>query len=162
MQHSACKGFQKGLKTLLLIVKDKLRRLLTKDLTYSFSLEKPSEWVIRQIGKPPNVYSLEASIWLLDVAIKALRKDFDIIYVSTTDYIPHKYGPETGEAKGYMNQINERTGLFLEEDITLGITADLGMNRKTIKIDLQKMLLKRNIKVKVLPIIKDEYVKHQP
>ena len=154
------KASKKGLKTLLLTVKDKLRRLLTKGLTNSFSLEKPSDWAIRQIGKPPDVYSSEASIWLLDVAIKALRKNFDVIYISTTDYVPHKYAPESAEAKEYMEKIDERIGLFLEEDIALGVTADHGMNRKKIKIDLEKALSKRSIKVKVLPIIKDEYVKH--
>jgi phosphonoacetate hydrolase len=151
---------KKGLKTLLLTVKDKLRRLLTKDLKDSFSLEKPSDWAIREIGEPPNIYSPEASIWLLDVAIEALRRGFDLVYASTTDYIPHKYAPESAEAKEYMREIDEKIGLFLEEDATLGITADHGMNRKTIKIDFEKVLSKRNIKVKVLPIIKDEYVEH--
>jgi len=154
------KASKKKLKTLLLTVKDKLRRLLAKGSTDAFSLEKPSEWAIKEVGKPPGIYSLKASIWLLDVAIRAIKKNFDIIYVSTTDYIPHKYAPKSQEAKNYMEKIDEKIGLILKEDITLAITADHGMNEKKIKLDLEKALLKEGIKVKVLPIIKDEYIKH--
>ena len=59
-----------------------------------------------------------------------------------------------------MKKIDEKIGLFLRKDVMLGVTADHGINRKTIKIDLEKVLLERDIKVKVLPTIKDEYVRH--
>jgi len=149
-----------GFKTLLLTVKDKLRRLLAEGVTCSFSLEKPLNWAIKEVGSPPDVYSAEASIWLLDVALKAHKKKFDVIYVSTTDYVPHMYEPKNSEAKEYMREVDERIGLFLEQDVTLGIVADHGMNTKNVKIDLEKILSEKGIKAKVLPIIKDEYIKH--
>jgi hypothetical protein len=34
------------------------------------------------------------------------------------------------------------------------------MNTKHVKIDLEKILSEKGIRAKVLPIIKDEYVKH--
>lgn len=154
------KASKKGLKTLLLTVKDKLRRLLSKDVTSSFSLEKPSSWAINELSRPPNVYSSEANVWLLEAALKALKRGFDIIYVSTTDFVPHKYEAESVEAKEHMEQIDEKIGLILGEDVLLGITADHGMNRKRVKIDLEKVLLERGVEATVLPIIKDEYVKH--
>jgi len=64
-----------GFKTLLLTVKDKLRRLMVEGITCSSSLEKPLNWAIREVGSPPYVYSAEASIWLLDVALEALKKN---------------------------------------------------------------------------------------
>lgn len=152
---------KKGLKTSLLTVKDKLRRLLAQNTTNSFSVEKPSSWAVKEIGKPPHVYSSEASVWLLDAALKALEKRlFDIIYVSTTDYVPHKYEPQSAQAREYMERIDERIELFSERDIALGITSDHGMSEKRVKVDLEKTLLERGVKIKVLPIIKDEYVEH--
>jgi len=149
-----------GFKTLLLTVKDKLRRLLAEGVTCSFSLEKPLDWAIREVGSPPDVYSAEASIWLLNVALEAHKKKFDVIYVSTTDYVAHMYEPKSSEAKEYMREVDERIGLFLEQDVTLGIVADHGMNTKHVKIDLEKILSEKGIRAKVLPIIKDEYLKH--
>jgi len=149
-----------GFKTLLLTVKDKLRRLLAEGVTCSFSLEKPLGWAIKGVGSPPDVYSAEASIWLLDVALEAQKKKFDVIYVSTTDYVPHMYAPKSSEAKEYMRRVDEKIGLFLEQDVTLGIVADHGMNTKHVKIDLEKILSEKGIRAKVLPIIKDEYIKH--
>lgn len=152
---------KKGLKTLLLTVKDKLRRLLAQNTTCSFSVERPSSWAVKEIGRPPHVYSSEASVWLLDAALKILgERLFDIIYVSTTDYVPHKYEPKSSEAREYMERIDERIELFLESDIALGITSDHGMSEKRVKVDLEKTLLERGIKIKVLPIIKDEYLEH--
>lgn len=54
----------------------------------------------------------------------------------------------------------KKIGLILKDDITLAITADHGMNEKKIKVDLEKIFLKKGIKVKVLPIIKNEYIRH--
>lgn len=83
------KASKKKFKTLFLIVKDKLRSLLPKGSTDAFSLENPSEWAVKEVGKllGIGIYSFKASIWLLDVAIRAIKKNLDIIYVSTTDYI---------------------------------------------------------------------------
>ncbi|MEM3028297.1 MAG: alkaline phosphatase family protein [Candidatus Bathyarchaeia archaeon] len=149
------------LRTALLTVKDKLRRLLGKDVTHSFSVEVPSSWAIEKIGRPPSVYSSEASLWLLDATIRLIVEDlFDLIYVSTTDYIPHMYGPFSERAREYMERIDEKIGLLLERGVALGITSDHGMSEKRIKVDLEKALFERNIKAKVLPIIKDEYVVH--
>ncbi|MBS7628228.1 alkaline phosphatase family protein [Candidatus Bathyarchaeota archaeon] len=155
------KASKRKLRTALLTVKDKLRRLLGKDVTNSFSVEAPSSWAIEKIGKPPSIYSSEASLWLLDATMELIVEDpFDLVYVSTTDYVPHIYGPFSERAREYMERIDERVGLLLERGIAFGITSDHGMTEKRIKVDLEKALLERNIKAKVLPIIKDEYVTH--
>jgi len=152
---------RKGQRTALLTVKDKLRRLLAKDVTGSFSLEAPTDWAIEKIGRPPAVYSSEASLWLLDAAI-ALIDDgfFDLIYASTTDYVPHMYEPIHEKAREFMEGIDERLGIMLERGVTLGITSDHGMGEKRRKVDLERALMEIKIRAKVLPIIKDQYVLH--
>lgn len=151
----------KGFKTLLLTVKDKLRRLLSRGVTTSFSVENPSPWILKEIGKPPSIYSANSSTWLLDATLKTLeKKPYDIIYVSTTDYIPHKYEPRCAEATEYMEKIDEKIGLLADKGVILGVTADHGMNNKRVKVDLQKLLSECGIKTKIVPIIKDEYVEH--
>ena len=151
----------KGVRTLLLTVKDKLRRLMNRGATTSLSVENPSPWILKEIGKPPSIYSADSSTWLLDATLKTLEKKlYDIIYVSTTDYIPHKYEPRYTEATEYMEKIDKKIGLLADKDVILGVTADHGMNNKRVKVDLQKLLSERGIKTKVVPIIKDEYVEH--
>ena len=151
----------KGFRTLFLTVKDKLRRLLSRGATNSFSVENPSPWILKEIGKPPSIYSANSSIWLLDATLKTLeKKPYDIIYVSTTDYISHKYEPRCTEATEYMEKIDEKIGLLADKGVILGVTADHGMNDKGVKVDLQKLLSERGIKTKIVPIIKDEYVEH--
>jgi phosphonoacetate hydrolase len=152
---------KKGFRTLLLTVKDKLRRLLAKDVTCSFSVEKPLDWVVRKIGRPPHVYSSEASIWLFDAALRLLEEEFfDIVYISTTDYVPHKFRATDVEARQFMERIDEKIGLILKRDLALGVTSDHGMGEKRVKVDLERVLLEKGIKTRVLPIIKDEYVEH--
>jgi len=151
----------KRFKTLLLTVKDKLRRLLNRGTTTSFSVENPSPWILKKIGKPPSIYSANSSTWLLDATLKTLeKKPYDIIYVSTTDYIPHKYKPGCVEATEYMEKIDEKIGLLADKGVILGVTADHGMNNKRVKVDLQKLLSEHGIKTRIVPIIKDEYVEH--
>jgi len=151
----------KGFRTLLLTVKDKLRRLLNRGATTSFSVENPSPWILKEIGKPPSIYSANSSTWLLDATLKTLeKKPYDIIYVSTTDYIPHKYEPKCTESTEYMEKIDEKIGLLADRGVILGVTADHGMNNKRAKVDLQKLLSEHGIKTRMVPIIKDEYVEH--
>src|SRR3989304_8476937 len=132
---------KKGFTTLLLTAKDKLRRLLSRGGIASFSVENPSSWIIKEIGKPPSIYSANSSAWLLDATLEILEKKlYDIIYVSTTDYIPHKYEPKCTEAKNYMEKIDEKLGLLADKGVILGVTSDHGMNDKSLKVDLQKLL----------------------
>jgi len=60
------------------------------------------------------------------------------------------YEPKSSEAKEYMREVDERIGLFLKQDVTLGIIADHGMNTKHVKIDLEKILSEKGIRAKVL------------
>lgn len=155
------KASKKGFKTLLLTVKDKLKRLLSRGTTTSFSVEKPSEWILKKQGKPPSVYSSDSVLWLLDAALKMLEKRrYDITYISTTDYISHKYEPRSVEAKEYMEAVDDRIGSFSERGFIIGVTADHGMGNKSIKVNLRRILAELRINARIIPIIKDEFIEH--
>ena len=101
------KATLEGKKTLLLTVKDKLRRLLARNISLTYSVEKPSQRIVTEHGKPPNIYTAESSIWLMEAAYHEMSKqEWDYIYISTTDYIPHKFSPKETEAKEYLSKIH--------------------------------------------------------
>ena len=154
------KAVSEGFSTLLVTVKDKLRRLLAEGVTASFSVEVPETQVVKEIGTPPSIYSEHADVWLLDAVISLLeKKNCQVVYVSTTDYIPHKYGPETAEAIEHIERVDEKLGEISDKAV-LGVVADHGMNDKCVKVDLVKMLKEFSIVARVIPIIKDEHVEH--
>lgn len=157
------KASRSGLKSVLITVKDKLRTLLSCGVDESFSAEKPARWVVDYIGRPPNIYSSEVNLWIFKGAEAFMRKfSPDIIYIATTDYIMHKYPPESPEARRHMRLLDEGIGLILDEypDSVIGITADHGMTAKKTAIDLEKVLAGKGVKAKVVPTVKDRYLPH--
>jgi phosphonoacetate hydrolase len=150
-----------GFKTILITVKDKLRRLLARNVTASYSVEKPSSCIVRKKGQPPPIYSLESSPWLLSAAEHELcDHHWDMVYISTTDYIPHMFAPGKPEARDYMSRLDEGLSRLFELDIVLGIAADHGMNEKKVNVDLEKQLDEAGIKSRFVAAIKDEHKIH--
>jgi phosphonoacetate hydrolase len=148
-------------RTLLITVKDKLRRLLDKGSTASFSLERPTKNIIEEIGSPPDIYEFEASPWLINAALNEVsKKEWDIVYVSTTDYIPHKFKPKDTIAKEYMNRIDEGLEAIFSQGYEIGIVADHGMNAKKVNIDPVMLLEEYGINGKIVATIKDEHMIH--
>ncbi|MFH1604926.1 MAG: alkaline phosphatase family protein, partial [Pseudomonadota bacterium] len=98
-----------GAKVVSITAKDKLRRQLSKNLdltggSVSFSSEKADqctlaengiENVIELVGKPlPHMYSADLSLFVLDAGIKLLERERpELMYLSLTDYVQHKYAP---------------------------------------------------------------------
>ena len=151
----------RGQTTLFLTVKDKLRRLLGRGVTTSFSVEKPPAWILKKLGSPPNIYSSNSSVWLIDSALEVLkRRSYDMVFISTTDYVFHKFAPGSEVAREYIGAISEKIGQLGTKDIVVGIVSDHGMNKKRLKVDLEKLLSERRLKAKMIPIIKDEYEEH--
>ena len=106
--------------------KDKLRKQLSKNLdlskgSISFSSEKADqctmaengiENVLEFVGKPlPHMYSADLSLFVLDAGIKILERDRpNLMYLSLTDYIQHKYAPTEAEAKKFYMELDQRFG----------------------------------------------------
>lgn len=134
-----------GKSVAVVTAKDKLRKLLGKDLEgICFSVEKAHEateeengisGVVEKVGrKNPGVYDPECSVYCIEAGdwlLRNVRPDF--LYLSTTDYVQHKYAPEAPEAKQFYARIDHFLGQITEQDVILGITADHGMNAKTLE-----------------------------
>jgi phosphonoacetate hydrolase len=148
-------------KTLLLTVKDKLRRLLARNISLTYSVEKPTNRIVTELGKPPDIYTAESSIWLIEAVNHELNKrEWDYIYISTTDYIPHKFSPKETEAKEYLSKIDSTLESINEKQPLMGIVADHGMNPKKINLDPSKLLKEQGIENRLIANIKDEHITH--
>jgi phosphonoacetate hydrolase len=166
----------------VITAKDKLRDIFAHGLIekggIAFSSEKANqarrethgiEKVEKLVSEPtPPIYSAEASTFLLRAGAKLLEHNIaDFLYLSTTDYIQHKFRPDVPEALDFYAAIDEQLGRLLELGAAIGITADHGMNAKQKPdgspnvICLESELVKkygRGFRV-ILPIT-DPYVVH--
>jgi phosphonoacetate hydrolase len=139
--------YEAGAKVAVVTAKDKLRALLGKGLRFDdgravcFSSEKSdksskdengienaSAWLGRSV---PEVYSADLSEFVFAAGVKLL-KEFrpDIMYLTTTDYVQHKYAPGAPEANSFYEMFDK----YLSELDALGaaivVTADHGMKPK--------------------------------
>ena len=136
-----------GARVVSITAKDKLRRQLGKNLdltrgNVSFSSEFASrctlaengiEDVLELTGMPqPDMYSMELSLFVLEAGIRLLEKRRpDLLYLSLTDWVQHKYAPGEPEAKRFYQELDRRFGRLAELGATVALTADHGMNDKS-------------------------------
>ncbi|MEW9835710.1 phosphonoacetate hydrolase [Mesorhizobium marinum] len=139
--------YDAGAKVAVVTAKDKLRALLGHGLAYDdnraicFSSEKSdtttkaangidnaSAW----LGRPvPEVYSAELSEFVFAAGVKLLTEfKPDVMYLTTTDYVQHKYAPGVKQANDFYEMFDK----YLAELDALGaaivVTADHGMKPK--------------------------------
>lgn len=142
------KGFHDaGKRVAVITAKDKLRALLGDGLTFDderavcFSAEKSdtttlaahgldnaSKWLGMDV---PEVYSAALSEFVFAAGVKLLREfKPDLMYLTTTDYVQHKYAPGTEEADAFYAMFDK----YLTELDALGaaivVTGDHGMKPK--------------------------------
>lgn len=139
--------FQKaGAKVCVVTAKDKLRLLLSKGLVYdgsavAFSSEKADkanlaengiENVCAFVGKPvPPVYSADLSEFIFAAGVKLLARDKpDLMYLSTTDYVQHKYAPGSNGANSFYKMMDGYLGELDALGAIIVIVADHGMKDK--------------------------------
>jgi phosphonoacetate hydrolase len=177
--------FQKaGARILMVTAKDKLRLLLSKGLVYdgtaiAFSSEKADKATRPENGidnpcaawgmKLPEVYSGDLSEFVFAAGVK-LISEFkpDLVYLSTTDFIQHKYGPTEKGALDFYAMFDSYVGKLDALGVTLIVTADHGMNDKHLEngepdvLYLQDMLDDKfgSGQTRVILPITDPYVVH--
>ncbi|MBZ9718356.1 phosphonoacetate hydrolase [Mesorhizobium sp. AD1-1] len=139
--------YDAGAKVAVVTAKDKLRALLGKGLAFDegralcFSAEKSDTTTIaehgidnasKHFGLPvPEVYSAELSEFVFAAGVQLL-KEFrpDIMYLTTTDYVQHKYAPGVPQANAFYEMFDK----YLTDLDALGaaivVTADHGMKPK--------------------------------
>jgi phosphonoacetate hydrolase len=110
------------------------------DASSSSSSSTSSLLALMDGAPPPPIYSGEASLYCIEMGLKLLRAHLatassssspaPLFYLTTTDYLQHKFAPGTPEANSFMAQVDVLLGQFLEAGAVVGITADHGMNDK--------------------------------
>ena len=138
---------QAGRKVAMVTAKEKLRDLLAPGLFaegvtgMAFSSEKAAEAqeethgiadVEALVGDTPDIYSGEASVYVLRAGVALVEaKRADFLYLSLTDYIQHKFGPEEEGALEFYQALDEQLGRLADLGCLMGVTADHGMNAKS-------------------------------
>ena len=154
-----------GGQSILVTSKDKLRTLLSDGASVTVSSERAPAWVTAGagVGEPPEIYSLEVNGWVIRAASYIMgQRPAEVVYITTTDYAMHTYAPDEPESQQHITILDNAIGDLLDEhpDVTLLITADHGMSRKTRLVDLGRVLAESGIAAEQVPIIKDRYVVH--
>ena len=179
------KYYEQGAKIAIVTAKDKLRKLLSHGLKFNesraicFSSEKSDQANLNENGieevnkwldmEVPNVYSQGLSEFVMAAGVKILNEfNPDIMYLSTTDFIQHKYAPGDEVANTFYAMFDRYIGQLNVNNNSIIVTADHGMQPKSRSdgspnaIFLQDILdetLGKDISKVILPIT-DPYVVH--
>ena len=174
-----------GARVAVVTAKDKLRALLGAGLdpaagrSWCFSAEESAtttradhgldaaaDW----LGRPqPDVYSASLSLFVLAAGLKLLRAFRpDVMYLTTTDFIQHKYAPDHPVAIRFHAMIDVFLDRLDREGAVVVVTADHGMQPKFREdgepaVIFVQTLLDRwlgNGKAHVILPITDPYVVH--
>jgi phosphonoacetate hydrolase len=180
------KAFQdQGAKVAVVTAKDKLRRLLGNELVFGengaicFSSEKSNEVsladngienVVDMVGmEVPSVYSAELSEFIFAAGVKLMETVRpDLMYLSTTDYIQHKFAPGSEGANSFYAMMDSYWAKLDALGAVVALTADHGMNAKHddagdpkviyLQDEMDRILSPAEARV-ILPIT-DPYVVH--
>lgn len=159
------KAAAQNLKSALFTCKKKTATLLNAGAAQVIAAETPSPEVVKRYGEAPPIYSADINHWLMEVVIDHLRtrKEFDILYVHTTDYPMHMHAPDAPESIAHLGKLDAQfaAAARVAPDAAFYLTADHGMNRKTRAWDLGKACAARQAPVKLaISAERDKYPKH--
>jgi len=174
-------GFARaGARVAVVTAKDKLRALLGHGLKgVCFSAEKAAdatltdhgiENVVGLVGRPvPSVYSAELSEFVLAAGVKLMEAQRpDLMYLSTTDYVQHKFAPGSEGANAFYAMMDRYFARLDALGAVLALTADHGMNAKTRADDTPNVIYLQDLlddwigagRARVILPITDPYVVH--
>ena len=170
-----------GARVVAITGKDKLARMVSYKLQggISFSAERADRCTAKQngigdclayVGKPlPNEYSADLSLFVLEAGVKILEREKpDLMYLTLSDYIQHKYAPGSKEANEFYAAIDGRLGRLSELGAIVAVTGDHGMNDKSNADGSPKVVFLQDLldqefgrgKTTVILPITDPYVRH--
>ena len=139
--------YKAGARLAVITAKDKLRALLGAGLSFDddraicFSSERADQATMEAngindasawLGRPvPEVYSAELSEFVFAAGCKLLAEwKPDVMYLSTTDYIQHKFAPDEQGAKYFYAMVDHYIGELDAMGAAIVLTADHGMEPK--------------------------------
>lgn len=132
-----------GVETAVVTAKDKLLKVLAYEMKgIAFSSEHPNAADLSALGfkggedmvgrGKPDQYSADLSLFALDAGIKLLETASPkLIYLSTSDYVQHKYEPGDAESNDFHAAVDRRIARFIALGATVALTADHGMADKS-------------------------------
>lgn len=141
------KFYDEGYKVAVVTAKDKLRALLgaglgfDQDRAICFSAERSDSTTIGEQGienasnwldmPVPEVYSAELSEFVFAAGVKLLS-DWkpDLMYLTTTDFVQHKYAPGDKKANDFYEMFDRYLGQLDEMGAVIVVTGDHGMKPK--------------------------------
>jgi len=141
------KFYEAGARVAMVTAKDKLRALLGSGLKFdddravAFSSERSGETTRAEhglddasawLGRPvPEVYSADLSEFVFAAGVKLLKQwRPDVMYLSTTDFIQHKYAPDQQGALDFHAMFDRYLGELDGLGAAIVVTADHGMKPK--------------------------------
>ncbi|MFQ5566862.1 MAG: phosphonoacetate hydrolase [Paracoccaceae bacterium] len=139
--------YDAGARVAVVTAKDKLRALLGKGLRFDedravcFSAEKSDTTAVGEHGidnasawlgmDVPEVYSAELSEFVFAAGVKLLAEFRpDLMYLTTTDYVQHKYAPGTAEANAFYAMFDRYLVRLDAMGAAIVISGDHGMKPK--------------------------------
>ncbi|MFD1882802.1 phosphonoacetate hydrolase [Paracoccus pacificus] len=177
--------YDAGARVAVVTAKDKLRALLGAGLRFDqdraicFSSEKSDGTTVAEngienasawLGRPvPEVYSADLSEFVFAAGVKLLAEwKPDVMYLTTTDYVQHKYAPEDPQAQSFYKMFDGYLAQLDALGAAIVVTADHGMKPKHLAdgspavIYVQDLLDQRLGKdaARVILPITDPYVVH--
>jgi phosphonoacetate hydrolase len=177
--------YNAGARVAVVTAKDKLRALLGAGLRFDedrarcFSAERSTSSTLAEHGQAnaahwlsfpqPDVYSAELSEFVFAAGVKLLRDwSPDLMYLTTTDYVQHKYAPHQPEAQAFYAMFDRYLAQLDAMGAAIVVTADHGMKPKHLADgspavvyvqDLLDQWLGKEAARVILPIT-DPYVVH--
>lgn len=132
-----------GVRTAVVTAKDKLLKVLAYEMDgIAFSSEHPNVADLTALGFKsgeelvgrgrPDQYSADLSLFALDAGVRLLETAKpELIYLSTSDYVQHKYQPGEAESNDFHAAVDRRIARLIELGATVALTADHGMADKS-------------------------------
>ena len=177
--------YDAGARVAIVTAKDKLRALLGAGLAFDedramcFSAEKSATTVKAEHGidkasqwlgmAQPEVYSADLSEFVFAAGVKLLKEwKPDVMYLTTTDYVQHKYAPEDAEAKSFYAMFDRYLAQLDAMGAAIVVTADHGMKPKHLADGSPAVVYVQDLmdqwlgeaKARVILPITDPYVVH--
>ena len=179
------KFYEAGAKVAIVTAKDKLRALLGSGMAFDedrarcFSAEKSASSTLTEhgqdaaadwLGMPqPDVYSAQLSEFVFAAGVKLMQEwSPDVMYLTTTDYIQHKYAPDDAEAKSFYRVFDTYLKQLDAMGAAIVVTADHGMKPKHLADGSQAVVYVQDLMdnwlgdaaARVILPITDPYVVH--
>ena len=154
-----------GGRTALLTVKGKVLGVYGDGADIGLSAEAPGEETLRRYGlkAPPPIRSVESTEWILQAALRCVERDApDLVYCTTNDYVFHHCPPGHPHAVAQIRAVEDYVEKIHRADPgrQIYITADHGMNQKTVIVNFQTAAERAGFRLFCLPPLKDRYVEN--